>query len=296
MDDALPPLKRQRRSDADDPALALAGALGGDSVLAGARPAENPGPMKFQYRVLKALVLREMSSRHGESRLGYLMGIILPIITISVLMFAFEVRGRVFPSDFSMGVFVITGYPLWQAFSGTYNKVMGAASRSDPLLMFPQITQLDLILATVILEIATSTVTYIIMCIGALIVFPDTLPADPIGIMMCFWGCSWIGSALGLVLCGVMRLAPTIARIINSFMRLGMWMSGVVFAVNKLPPWTWPYLKWNPILHCIEGARHLWKPSYDAPLFDPVYIISAGFVLTAFGFILERATRRFVGP
>ena len=296
MDDALPPLKRPVRATADDSALALAGMLGGDSVLAGARPAENPGPLKFQYRVLKALVLREMSARHGESRLGYLMGIILPLITISVLILVFEVRGRVFPSDFSMGVFVITGYPLWQAFNGTYKGVMGAASKSDPLLMFPQITQLDLILANIILETVTSTVTYAIMVVGALIVFPDTLPADPVGIMMCFWACIWLGAGLGLVLCGVMRLAPMIAKVINSFMRLGMWMSGVMFAANKLPPWSWPYLKWNPLLHCIDGARHLWKPTFDAPIFDPFYIVSVGFVLTAFGFILERATRRFVGP
>ncbi len=79
-------------------------------------------------------------------------------------------------------------------------------------------------------------------------------------------------------------------------MRFGMWFSGVVFMVNRLPSWTWPYLRWNPILHCVEGARQLWEPSYKSTFFDPGYVIICIFVLTTAGFVLERISRRLVGP
>ncbi len=292
MDDA--PSSLENRRSAEPEASSVLAVLGPE--LAAARPAANPGPLVFQYRVLKALVLRDMASRHGESRLGYLMSIILPIFTLSILMAAFSFRGKAFPSDFSLGAFVVTGYPLWQAFQGTYAKVMGAASRSDPLLMFPQITQLDLILSTVILEVSTGTLVYFCMIVGVIVIFQDALPDDPVGIMLIYWACSWIGFGLGLVLCGLNRLIPSVVIVINTFLRFGMWASGVIYSVTRLPSWTWPYLKWNPILHCTEGARHLWKSSFEAPIFDPVYIISIGFILTTLGFIVERASRRFVGP
>jgi capsular polysaccharide transport system permease protein len=254
-----------------------------------------PSPLVFQYRVLKALVLRDMAARHGASRLGPLMGIMMPIITLSSMMMMFGLRGKMVPSDFSLGVFVVTGYPLWQGFLGMSNKVMGAAARSDPLLMFPQITQLDLILSCIILEAATNTVIFVLLCIGVTIVFSSAPPADPIGVLLCYWGCMWMGSALGMILCSIQRSAPLIVTFLMTFMRFGMWVSGVVFAINKLPQFLWPYLQWNPILHLVEGARSLWNPAFDAPIFDPNYVIAIGFVLTTLGFVLERITRRLVG-
>ena len=252
-------------------------------------------PLVFQYRVLKSLVLREMATRYGQYRIGYLLGLLTPLVTLSALIVMFGFRGKVIPSGFPLGVFVITGYPLWQGFQGMYSKVMGAASRTDPLLMFPQITQLDLILATIILEVATNTVVFFIMCIGVCLVFHAEGPADPLGVLFCYWGCMWIGSAVGMILCALQRALPLLVQFINTFMRFGMWVSGVLYAVNRLPSFLWPYLRWNPILHLIEGCRTLWNPAFVAPIFSPAYVIALGFILTTFGFVVERLSRRLVG-
>ncbi len=293
MDDANPKHARRTATEPAQADVALAAIGAGPSAASGHA---KPSALIFQYRVLKALVLRDMASRYGESRLGYLTGILLPIISLAVIMLAFRLRGRIIPTDFSLGAFVVTGYPLWTAFQGMSSKVVATASRTDPLLMFPQITQLDLVFATIILEFSTNTVVFIILAVGVTVLFQDPLPADPVGVTMCFWACNWIGAAFGLVLCAINRLAPMVVSVLNTFMRFGMWISGVIFSVNKLPQWTWPYLQWNPILHCTEGARHLWRANFDAPIFNPIYIVSAGFVLTTVGFVLERLTRRFVGP
>jgi capsular polysaccharide transport system permease protein len=293
MDEAFPERDSRAERDAAEAELALAGVLAGGG---GRSYSGRPSALRFQFRVLRALILRDIAGRNSQSRLGPLLAILLPILSLTVLMVAFSLRGKTIPSDFSLGVFVVTGYPLWQGFQGMYTKVMGAATRSDPLLMFPQITQLDLIFATILLDTAINTVVFICMAVGVTIVFQDTPPDDPVGVLLCFWSTSWLGSAFGLVLCGLNRVAPTLVTVLNTFMRFGMWLSGVIFAVSKLPPWTWPYLKWNPILHCTEGARHLWKSSFEAPIFDPLYIVGSGFVLTTLGFVLERLTRRFVGP
>ncbi len=64
--------------------------------------------------------------------------------------------------------------------------------------------------------------------------------------------------------------------------------------IDRLPSWSWPYLKWNPILHAVEGARQLWT-GYQSPIFSAGYILAIGFILTTTGFVLERLTRRYVG-
>ncbi len=252
-------------------------------------------PLVFQYRVLKALILREMAVQGGESRLGPLISLVMPIVTIASMIVLFGFRGKVIPSGFPLGVFVVTGYPLWQGFQGMYSKAMNAASRTDPLLMFPQITQLDLILATIILDCATHTIVFFILCVGVCLIFHTDGPADPLGVVLCYWGCMWIGSAVGMILCGLNRVLPMLVQFLNTFMRLGMWVSGVLYAVDRLPSFLWPYLKWNPILHLIEGCRALWNPNFVAPIFSPMYVITIGFVLTTLGFIVERLSRRLVG-
>lgn len=271
-----------------------------DGTGASAPRFENAGfvkatPLQFQYRVIKALVLREMAARHGQFRLGYLLSIMMPVVTLAMVIVIFNFRGKIVPSGFPLGVFVVTGYPLWQGFQGLYSKVMMAAGRTDPLLMFPQITQLDLILANIILEVATNTVVFFILCIGVIIVFHTDGPADPLGVLFCFWGCHWLGSAMGMILCALQRALPLAAQFLNTFMRFGMWVSGVLYSVNRLPSFLWPYLKWNPILHLIEGCRTLWNPDFVAPIFSPSYVIIIGFILTTLGFVVERLSRRLVG-
>jgi capsular polysaccharide transport system permease protein len=258
------------------------------------RMADRPSTLVFQYRVLKAILLRDIAQRGGENRIGFLLSIITPIVTITTIAVFFGLRGKVIPTNMPLSVFVITGYPLWINFQSMYTKAMQAAGRSDPLLMFPQITQLDVILATIILEFATNTVVFFVLALGAIIIFGAKPPADVFGVILCSWGCMWIGAAMGMVLCGLHRVSPVVTQFLNTFMRFGMWISGVIYSINRLPSFLWPYLRWNPILHLIEGCRHLWTPDFDAPIFSPAYILAIGFILTTLGFVIERMTRRLV--
>ncbi len=258
-----------------------------------ANPRQRPSAWRFQYQVIKALVLRDLVSRYSEYRLGFFLSLMMPLVTIGVIMVAFGIRGRMVPSDFSLPVFLITGFPLWLAFQYTYMRVLGAASKSDPLLMFPQITQLDVIISAIIIEVAINTAVYAVLILGATVIIRSP-PADLPGVMLLYWSCNWLGATLGLILCSVARIFPLVINILNTTLRFLMWVSGVVFMVDKLPQWSWPYLALNPILHAVEGTRQLWSGTYQSPIFSPGYLIASGCVLTIVGLLLERGSRRFM--
>jgi capsular polysaccharide transport system permease protein len=238
-------------------------------------------------------VLRDLVARYAEYRLGFLLSIIMPLITIGVIMLAFGMRSRAVPADFSMPVFLATGFPLWLAFIGTYGRVVSAASKNDALMMFPQITQLDVIIASVILEFAINTGVFTVLIV-LVSVFARSVPRDPAGVMLLFWSCTWLGAVFGLIMCSIGRLFPLVINILNTFLRFGMWVSGVVFMVDKMPVWSWKYLAWNPILHAVEGTRQQWSQTYQSPIFSPGFLLGFGCVLTIVGMLMERASRRFV--
>jgi capsular polysaccharide transport system permease protein len=266
-----------------------------DHGVAARRFVSGVNPFIFQYRVLKALVLRDIAARHGDKRLGPLMSVITPVFMLGLMFAMFGLKGKISPDSLNFGIFMATGYPLWMAFRGILTAVMNAASRTDPLLMFPQITQLDLIIAKLIHELALQTIVFLVLVIGVMVFMGAPAPADPLGVIFCFWGCAWVGASMGMVLCSLQRAVPFAAMVINGLMRLGVWVSGVMFTLNRLPDWLWPYLKWNPLLHLIEGARLLWDPAFQAPVFSPGYVMTICAVLTTIGFVSERASRRLVG-
>jgi capsular polysaccharide transport system permease protein len=253
-----------------------------------------PSPWTLQLRVLKAIVLRNISAEYGDSRLGYLLGILFPIAMGAFLYFIFGLRGRIAPADFPLPVFLLTGYIAFMSFRQVYGNVSAAASKADSLLAFPQITQLDLVFAALIKEAATETVAFVILMVFSTLI-SHVPPANLFAVLLLFWALLWIGFGVGLILCALQRIVPNAIQFINMGLRLLMWVSGVVFTVDRLPPAFWPYLKWNPILHAIEGLRQSWVTTYNAPIYSPVFIIGAGFVLTMLGLSLERVTRRFVG-
>ncbi len=257
-----------------------------------------PSAIVAQWRIWKALVLRDMMAEFSESRLGYLWRIGLTVASISIV-FALRAarKGGALHSmspHFSFAVFLVTGFPLWMCFRQVCSSVLGATDRSDPLLMLPQITILDMVVAQAVSETVLQAAVFLVMCVGVSIIWKEP-PAQPAEVMLMFIAVAWLGAAFGLVMCPIQRLVPPLAQIIMVFKRALMWVSGTIFTIDQIPTQYWPYLTWNPLLHCTEGARQFWSGgSYHSPIFSPIYIISCGFVLTLVGLVMERGSRRYI--
>ena len=54
----------------------------------------------------------------------------------------------------------------------------------------------------------------------------------------------------------------------------------------------WPYLTWNPVLHCMEMLREGWFVTYTSPVADPDLCPGVVLGLLLLGLSLERYQRR----
>ena len=250
-------------------------------------------PWSFQFQVLKALILRDINARFGDKRLGYIWSLINPVLVVIGLLIIFTVRGRMAPPALPLMVFIATGFPIFFAFMTMWNGT--GANPGDGILMFPQVTLLDLIISRVVLEFLTQTTAFVIIALGLILIGGAPLPDDPLGVMMAFWGCMWVGVGIGLSNMAVGRVFPLINTILGPIKRLSVFISGVIFTASSLPSFLLPYFTWNPIFHGIELARTSWYPAYRTPVGDPGYIVVIAIFLTAFGIVAERITRRYIG-
>lgn len=253
-----------------------------------------PAVWQFQVRVIKALVLRDLSARYGQSRLGLLWFLLYPIISVLGLLLIFTVRGRLAPPNLPLLVFLITGFPFWIAFQGMWGDMAKGSGSGNSLLMFPQITLLDLLIARVALEFAAQTAAMFVVIVGFMVFGGLEMPADPLGVLLVFWACLWLGIGMGLITGSIRRVWPAFDDLISPVRRLGGFASGILHVVALMPVWLLPYFSWNPMLRCIDMVRELWHPSYQSPVFSPTYVILWGVGLMALGMVLERSTRRFM--
>jgi len=269
-----------------------------NDIVENAEPPPRPSLRKAligQVRLIRALVLRDMMTHYAESRIGYIWKIVLPIFAVLIFWLIRNFRGSHAVSPyFPIGIFLITAFPFWMVFRDTYQHVLSATDRNDPLLVVPHVTVLDMIVSRAVSEIVANTLFFIVIAVGGAILFNDP-PEHPAEILILFLISGWLGGALGLLMCPIHRMFPMVTQILNMFLRIGMWISGMAFTMRQIPSQFWPYLSWNPVLQITEGVRQSWSSDYQSPVFSIAYVLGCALTMTAMGLLLERGSRRFMG-
>ena len=95
-------------------------------------PAVSPvaSGLTVQGRVIAALILREVHTLYGNTRLGYLWAIIQTAFGIGVFWGIRTILGAHAPHGMSMIVFLLCGFIPWNIFSHTVSRCMSAVFRN----------------------------------------------------------------------------------------------------------------------------------------------------------------------
>ena len=245
-----------------------------------------------QLEVVIALILRETRTRFGRNRLGYLWAVVEPVIVTLTFYAVLVVSKRELPPGMGTFGFVATGVLPYTLFSNSINRVAEAVNGNKPLLYYPQVRPLDLVIARSTLEAATLIAVFILVMGGEALVAQRLEIHDPLLVISGMAAASALGTGFGLVFCGLGQISSVVDRARGFLMRPLFWVSGIFFAAEMLPESTRNEFLWNPMLHVTEMTRAGWFESYEATYVDPGYVLwwIGGVVLV--GLLLERWVRR----
>ena len=130
--------------------------------------------LTVQGRVISALILREVHTLYGNTRLGYLWAVIQTAFNIAVFWLFREFLGAHAPHGMGMAVFLLCGFIPWYMFSDVISRCMKAVSANQALLTFLQVTELDLMLARMAVVWGTQLVcSIVILCAAAALGQPE---------------------------------------------------------------------------------------------------------------------------
>lgn len=247
--------------------------------------------LTVQSRVIAALILREVHTLYGNTRLGYLWAIIQTAFNIAVFWLFREFLGAHAPHGMGIAVFLLCGFIPWNMFSNTLARCMSAVSANRALLTFPQVTELDLMIARLCVVWGTQLVcAMIILSVAAALGQPVEL-RHPGTLAATLFFAPLLGLGLGLVFASLARLWPTLERLVPILTRFLFFASGVFFQVSELPARFSGPLLLNPVAQLIEWQRYGFSASSASPLYSVGYVAAWCLISLCLGLLLERYAR-----
>ena len=253
-------------------------------------PSVSPA-LTVQGRVIAALILREVHTLYGNTKLGYLWAIIQTAFNIAVFWLFREFLGAHAPHGIGMAVFLLCGFIPWHIFSDTISRCMKAVSANQALLTFPQVTELDLMIARVIVVWGTQLVSAIVILSVAAALGQSMELRHPGTLAATLFFAPLLGLGMGLVFASLSRLWPTLERLIPILMRFLFFASGVFFQVSELPARFSAPLLLNPAAQLIEWQRYGFSASSASPLYSVGYMVAWCLISLCLGLLLERYVR-----
>jgi ABC-type polysaccharide/polyol phosphate export permease/tetratricopeptide (TPR) repeat protein len=246
-----------------------------------------------QGRVIMALVLREMRTRFGDSRFGYLWVIIELVVHIAALavVFQFTMHGQP-PLGTSFFFFYFTGLLPYLLFSHTVSQVGNAIIANRPLLQLPPVGNLDVVIARGLLEFATELVVGIVFIGGFLAFGVDAIPRD-LGLAFGALAATWaLGLGIGLINAVINVFTHVWDHIFQVLLRMVYFGSGIFYVPQAMPEWVRDILWWNPLLHCVDWFRMTFFADYEPAWLNRAYPLEFALFALLVGMALEFGLRR----
>lgn len=245
-----------------------------------------------QFRVIGAIILRDMRTRFGRTHLGYIVAIAWPLVHSVFILLAHALVNRVAPIGGDPVVFVATGIIPYVMCFYPSRQMTFSIEHNRALLWFPIVRAADIIFARAILEFLTSFIVAILFFF-AIIMFMG-IDMTPISFTEAATGvlaAMYFGISMGFVNALIISIFK-FWNVIQIITMLIMYMScGALFVPAYISKELQNIIWFNPLLHCVEWLRSAYYEGYGDELLSKTYLLTFSTALLFIGLLGERFIR-----
>ncbi len=244
------------------------------------------------WRTVVAMMLREMVTTYGRSPGGYVWAVAEPVAAIGLLSLVFSMAFHAPSLGTSFVLFYASAYLPFMLFMDVSQKVASSIRFSKPLLAYPALTLVDVILARFLLNFLTHILVAVCVLSGVFLIYDLPLQLDfaALGNAMSMAGCLALG--IGVLNCYLIMAFPVYERLWQVATRPLVIVSGLFFLLESVPGNYRDILWWNPLFHVTGEMRRGLYVVYDATYVSSSYVYLLSFALTAFGLLILKRNYR----
>lgn len=247
----------------------------------------------IRWRVIHALILRDVRTQFGEMRLGYVWHVLEPITHLLTLgtLFVMLSHNTQAPLGDNMFFFYLTGVVPFLMFTHVSHDIMNSALGDNTLLHLPIVKRIDVILALALRQFATEIWVGVIIFGVAALWGEQGWPAEPLAAASAVT-LLWL-MAVGVGICSMVIAGrfPSYGVFYSALCRLLYFGSGIYYSPIQMPDWARDLLWWNPVLQAVDYFRSGFFPQYEPHWLNVDYLLLWVVGSLTVGLAAERALR-----
>lgn len=244
---------------------------------------------QIQRDVIYALLLRELSSRFGKSRGGFVWVLVEPVahLMVPVIIFGF-IRQKLVPGV-EFPVFLVYGFLPFLFFKSICLQIINGVNAAQGLLSYRQVLLMDVFIAKALAYAVIQAAVFIIVLSGLGMLGYDVLPGRPIELAGVIALTAFLAFGLGVMFAALTSLIPDARPVVSILFMPLYFMSGILFPVTRFPDDWVQLLAINPVLHLVELSRGTAVDGFEVMKYTSVaYPVTLALVSTAIGLMLYR--------
>jgi capsular polysaccharide transport system permease protein len=249
--------------------------------------------LAIQYRVLHALMMRELITRYGRDNLGVLWLVGEPMIFTLGVATLWSLAKLHSGAGIPIVAFAVTGYSSVLMWRNATSQCSGGIEANKPLLFHRSVLIIDVFLTRIALEIVGASSSFIVL--ASFFTFIGWMPApDDLSLVLAGWFMlAWFGASLALLVGAGTAFSPLVHRLWHPIAYLLFPMSGAAFMVEWLPKQLQGLVLYLPMVHGVELLRHGYFGSAVRTHYDIGYMAECCLLLTLCGmYVVREASRR----
>jgi capsular polysaccharide transport system permease protein len=248
--------------------------------------------LRTQFNVIVALTVRELQGLGKSYNYGFAWALLEPLMFIAVMRGLRSVLKGLTPPDMPPTTFLMVGIIPFFLYVDALGSIHRTMAKPSSLFQFPRVTPIDVAIAAALTDFCIYAAMIVLLLVPSSIyegVFPPQNVLKFLMAIMLLWS---LGVAWGFVVGAAARVLPPIRQFVSYYNFINRMAGGMLFVITMFPSMYWPYLTWNPVLHCMEMLHDAWFVTYTSPVADPAYVLEWLIGLLLLGLSLERYQRR----
>jgi len=246
--------------------------------------------VKIFFSVVYALLMREITTRFGSQKLGYLWAIIEPMAMIVIFSIIHSKMNTKVPYD--MSVFLATSFVSYNLFKDIVLRNLETFNANKGLFVYKQVKPFDAIISRMILEFVLQCFVVIVLLIIGYYVGVDMKVKDLLSVLLAVLWFVLFGFGLAVLFAFLSYFFENFAKIARLIFLPMFFISGLFFSAESLPPQIRDILLLNPVFQFEEMIHGFYFYALDDRYVNYIYLIFWTLIPMFLGLWLYKKTER----
>lgn len=249
------------------------------------------GAIERQWRIVSALIMREMTTRFGRQGLGFAWVIGEPLLFCFGVLILWTATKPAYEHGVRLAPFVMTGYMSIILMRHFLSLLASAIQANLGLMYHREVAPLHLLISRALLELGGASGAFMVVY-GVLLALNQVgLPHNYL-LLYCGWLLlAWTALGFALLLTGLSMRYELMERLVPVIGYILVPISGAFFMVSWLPAPARELIMFIPFVHGIEMLRSGVFGEFVPTYYNWPYALFTGAIMNIGGLLIISASR-----